>query len=189
MQPATRAHFYLTEAPRRLRAIGRHGGNPPPSLNAQVAAGPRRLRTSAHDRLHRGLRPKWAAHGSLAGLLGGTTAATVNANINPLVGKDLGGAGMTELRSVVIALGLGLMLAQLATTVIADDLTARRQALEPFFARIGRVASGHFRLSCLYPAVAVLRRASRRRLTREQQRGGCRGAMSSSSSTISQPVT
>src|SRR5215472_10986692 len=40
---------------------------------------------------------------------------------------------MTGLRSIVIAVGLGLMLGQLATTVIADDLTARRQALEPFF--------------------------------------------------------
>ena len=41
---------------------------------------------------------------------------------------------MTGLRSVVIAVGLGLMLGQLATTVIADDdMTARRQALEPFF--------------------------------------------------------
>jgi hypothetical protein len=40
---------------------------------------------------------------------------------------------MTGLRSVVIAVGLGLMLGQLATTVIADDdLTARRQALEHF---------------------------------------------------------
>src|SRR5262249_48226695 len=41
----------------------------------------------------------------------------------------------------------------------------------------------------LYPAVVVSRRASRRRLTRERQKAGCRRAMSSSSSTISQHGT
>src|SRR5215469_5594945 len=47
----------------------------------QPPAAERRLWTSAHDRLRRGLRPKWAAHGSLAGLQGSATAATVKANI------------------------------------------------------------------------------------------------------------
>ena len=52
---------------------------------------------------------------------------------------------MTGFRSFVIAVGLGLMLGQLATTVIADDdLTARRQALEPFFRTYRPSGAGPF---------------------------------------------
>src|SRR5215831_7095890 len=51
----------------------------------------------------------------------------------------------TGLRSIVIAVGLGLMLGHLATTVIADDaLTARRQALEPFFRTYRPSGAGPF---------------------------------------------